>query len=115
VWCSGNIPSFQVVVTGSIPVTRLPKFGFNSIFGRKKFRQNLLKNLFMNPYKISYRNLCESVVKTTPENVKEANEGLFNCTMTLPSAAKHCGMSQKEMKLTFYEYLKYNPSTYKFD
>jgi hypothetical protein len=66
----------------------------------------------MNPYKISYRTLCESVVKTTPENVKEANEGLFYCTMTLPAAAKHCGMSQKEMKLTFYEYLKYNPASY---
>jgi hypothetical protein len=51
-------------------------------------------------------------VKTTPENVREANEGLFNCTMTLPAAAKHCGMTQKEMKLTFFEYLKYNPMTY---
>lgn len=69
----------------------------------------------MNPYKISYKNLREPVVKTTPENVKEANEGLFNCTMTLPHAAKHCGMSQKEMKLTFYEYLKYNPPSYDGD
>jgi hypothetical protein len=32
--------------------------------------------------------------------------------MTLPAAAKHCGMTQKEMKLTFYEYLKYHPRTY---
>ena len=66
----------------------------------------------MNPYKISYKNLKEEIIKTTPENVKEANEGMFNCTMTLPAAAKHCGMSQKEMKLTFYEYLKYHPKTY---
>jgi len=29
--------------------------------------------------------------------------------MNLPQAAKHCGMTQKEMKLTFREYLKYNP------
>lgn len=62
--------------------------------------------------KINKASLYEVPVKTTPENVKEANEGLFNCTMTLPEAAKHCGMSKKEMKLTFYEYLKYHPPTY---
>lgn len=62
--------------------------------------------------KINRAELYEVPVKTTPENVKEANEGLFNCTMTIPAAAKHCGMTQKEMKLTFREYLKYNPPTY---
>jgi len=66
----------------------------------------------MNPFKISYKNLYEYPVKTTPENVKEANEGLFRATMNLPSAAKHCGMTQKEMKLTFREYLKYHPINY---
>ena len=39
--------------------------------------------------------------KTTPQNVKEANEGLFHATMNLPAAARHCGMTNKEMKLTF--------------
>jgi len=58
-------------------------------------------------------NLKESRVKTTPQNVKEANEALFYSKMNLPQAAKHCGMTQKEMKLTFFEYLKYNPITYK--
>ena len=67
----------------------------------------------MSPYKISYKDLKEEPVKTTPQNVKEANEGLFYAKMNLPEAAKHCGMSQKEMKLTFREYLKYNPITYK--
>jgi len=67
----------------------------------------------MNPFKISYKNLYEYQVKTTPENVRQANEGLFHAKMTLPAAAKHCGMTQKEMKLTFFEYLKYNPKTYK--
>ena len=62
---------------------------------------------------MQYKDLKEQVVKTTPQNVKEANEGLFYSKMNLPQAAKHCGMSQKEMKLTFFEYLKYNPSTYK--
>jgi hypothetical protein len=66
----------------------------------------------MNPYKINYKTLKEEQVKTTPENVKEANEALFRARMTLPAAAKHCGMSQKEMKLTFFEYLKYHPATY---
>jgi hypothetical protein len=67
----------------------------------------------MNLHKISYKNLKEEPVKTTPENVKEANESLFTAKWNLPQAAKHCGMSQKEMKLTFWEYLKYNPITYK--
>ena len=62
--------------------------------------------------KIDKASLYEVPVKTTPENVKEANEGLFYSKMNLPQAAKHCGMSQKEMRLTFFEYLKYNPTTY---
>ncbi len=62
--------------------------------------------------KIDIKSLKEIVVKTTPENVKEANEGLFRAKMTLPAAAKHCGMTQKEMKLTFREYLKYHPKDY---
>jgi hypothetical protein len=66
----------------------------------------------MNPYKINKASLYEIPVKTTPENVKEANEGLFRAKMTLPAAAKHCGMTQKEMKLTFFEYLKYNKPDY---
>ena len=51
-------------------------------------------------------------VKTTPQNVEEANEGLFRATMNLPAAAAHCGMTQKEMKLTFWEYLKYHATDY---
>ena len=66
----------------------------------------------MNPYKIDYKKLKEEINKTTPENVKEANEALFRAKMTLPAAAKHCGMTKKEMKMTFLEYLKYNPVDY---
>jgi len=66
----------------------------------------------MNLYKIDYKSLKEMPIKTTPENVKEANEGLFHAKMTLPAAAKHCGMTHKEMKLTFFEYLKYNKPDY---
>jgi len=50
--------------------------------------------------------------KTTPENVQEANEALFHATMNLPAAAAHCGMTQKEMKMTFLEFLKYHPLDY---
>ena len=46
-------------------------------------------------------------VKTTPENVAEAHEALFHATMNLPAAAAHGGMTQKQLKLTFWEYLKY--------
>lgn len=66
----------------------------------------------MNPYKIDYKTLKDIPVKTTPENVKEANEGLFRAKMTLPAAAKHCGMTHKEMKMTFLEYLKYHGLDY---
>jgi hypothetical protein len=55
----------------------------------------------------------ELAVKTTPENVNESNEALFYTKMNLPEAAKHCGMTQKEMRLTFFEYLKYHPMNYK--
>jgi len=56
--------------------------------------------------------LVEPRVKTTPELVNEANEALFRAKMTLPAAAKHCGMTQKEMKMTFWEFLKYHPKDY---
>ena len=62
--------------------------------------------------KIDKASLVEPRVKTTPTNVNEAHEALFHCTMTLPAAAKHCGMTQKELKMTFFEYLKYNPVTF---
>jgi hypothetical protein len=66
----------------------------------------------MNSYRINLKSLKDEPVKTTPENVKESNEALFNCKMTLPAAANNCGMSGKEMQLTFREYLKYHPITY---
>ena len=66
----------------------------------------------MNPYKIDKKSLYESPITTTPENVQEANEGLFRAKMTIPEAAKHCGMSEREMKFTFREYLKYHGPDY---
>ena len=62
--------------------------------------------------KVDQSKLTDQKVKTTPQNVEEANEALFRATMNLPAAAKHCGMTQKEMKLTFWEYLKYHQPDY---
>jgi len=49
---------------------------------------------------------------TNPKTVEESNTGLFRATMNLPEAADHCGMTVKEMKMTFREYLKYHSPTY---
>jgi len=62
--------------------------------------------------KIDKSALVEPRAKTTPENVQEATEALFRAKMTLPAAAKLCGMTHKEMKLTFWEFLKYNKPDY---
>ena len=62
----------------------------------------------MNDLKKNLKDNTTGYVKTTPENVAEANEALFRATMNLPAAAAHCGMTHKEMKLTFREYLKYH-------
>ena len=51
-------------------------------------------------------------VKTTPYNVQEANYGLFSSSMNLPEAASHCGMTEREMKMTFREFLKTHPMCY---
>jgi len=66
----------------------------------------------MSLFKIDKSKLVEPRVKTTPQNVDEANMALFRAKMTLPAAAKHCGMTEKEMKLTFWEFLKYNQPDY---
>ena len=66
----------------------------------------------MSLLKVDKSKLVEPKIKTTPQNVKEANLAMFRATMNLPTAAKHCGMTQKEMKLTFWEFLKYNEPDY---
>ena len=66
----------------------------------------------MNDLKKNQNDNTSGYVKTTPENVKEAHEALFHATMNLPAAAAHCGMTQKQLKLTFWEYLKYHAADY---
>ena len=62
----------------------------------------------MPDYRKNQQDNGNGYVKTTPENVNEAHEALFHATMNLPAAAAHCGMTQKQLKLTFWEYLKYH-------
>jgi hypothetical protein len=51
-------------------------------------------------------------IKTDAENVYESNMALFTSKWNLIKAADNCGMTVKEMKMTFYEFLKYNPPLY---
>ena len=47
--------------------------------------------------------------KTTPQTVEEANYAAFTGKMNMIKCAEHCGMTYKQFKLTFREYLKYHP------
>jgi hypothetical protein len=71
----------------------------------------ILKTLSMpHPHETTRRKnivVKESKVETTPELVHEANVALYHATMNLPNAATHCGMTHREMKMTFREFLKY--------
>ena len=62
----------------------------------------------MPDYRTNQQDNGNGYVKTTPENVAEANDALFRATMNLPHAADHCGMTEREMKMIFREYLKYH-------
>ena len=39
-------------------------------------------------------------------------EMLFAARWNVPTAAKNCGLTEKEMKITFNEYCRLNPPTY---
>jgi hypothetical protein len=45
------------------------------------------------------------------EATRKAMEMLYNAKWNIPQAAKHCGLSNKEMKITFNEYCRLNPIT----
>ena len=42
-------------------------------------------------------------------------EKLFTARWNIPKAAKHCGLTNKEMKITFNEYCGLNPPTWEED
>jgi hypothetical protein len=43
---------------------------------------------------------------------RESMEQLFAARWNVPQAADHCGLTWKEMKITFSEYCRLNPPTY---
>lgn len=50
--------------------------------------------------------------KPNPQSVREAHLAAFTGKMNLIKCADHCGMTVREFKMTFWEFLKYNPPTY---
>jgi len=46
---------------------------------------------------------------------RESMEMLFTAKWNLPKAAEYCGLSYKEMKITFNEYCNFHPPTYTTD
>jgi len=50
--------------------------------------------------------------KTTPDNVREAHLASYHGKLNMVAAANHCGMTLREFKMTFHEFLKYHPASY---
>lgn len=48
------------------------------------------------------------MTKTNPVNVQEAHEAAFTGKLNMVHCANHCGLTLKEFKMTFREFLKYN-------
>jgi len=61
---------------------------------------------------MDYKRLKIPTNKTTPSNVEESNRKLFAARWNVPTAARHCGMTEKEMRMTFFEYCKAHPISY---
>ncbi len=49
---------------------------------------------------------------TNPQTVHEAHLASFSGRLNMIAAAAHCGLTLREFKMTFREFLKYNPPTY---
>ena len=97
--------------------------GFFDFFGLSAEDQLILRGAIKFLRENGLNDYCDKVERDTraskllvklQKNVNESNEALFRATMNLPTAAKHCGMTQKEMKLTFWEFLKYHPRDYEY-
>ena len=50
--------------------------------------------------------------ETNPQTVYEAHIASFTGRMNMITAATHCGLTLREFKMTFREFLKYNPPSY---
>ena len=45
-------------------------------------------------------------------NTREAMENLFHARWNVPRAAKHCGLTVKELKICFHNYVETHPPSY---
>jgi hypothetical protein len=43
---------------------------------------------------------------------RESMENLFHARWNVPKAAKHCGLTVKETKIVFSEYMRYHDPSY---
>ncbi len=50
--------------------------------------------------------------KTNPDSVREAHLASYHGRLNMVKAADHCGMTLREFKMTFHEFLKYHPISY---
>jgi len=50
--------------------------------------------------------------KTTPQTVHEAHLASFGGQLNMVDAATHGGLTLRESKMTFREFLKYNPPSF---
>ncbi len=46
---------------------------------------------------------------------RQSMEKLFNAKWNVPKAAKNCGLTEKEMKITFNEYCAFHKADYRVD
>jgi len=46
---------------------------------------------------------------------REAMEMLWSAKWNLPTAAEHCNLTNKEMKITFNEYCAFHPPTFQIE
>ena len=54
----------------------------------------------------------KTMAETNPDTVEAALKAAFQCRMNLVECASYCGMTIREFKMAFREYMKYNPATY---
>ena len=46
---------------------------------------------------------------------REAMEKLFTAKWNVPKAARHCNLTDKEMKITFSEYCKFHKADFEWE
>lgn len=70
-------------------------------------------NTKANTFFVTPENEIEAPGETTVQSVAMSMDNLFHARVNLPKAAHDCGMTQREMKMAFWEYIRRTPTTYK--